>query len=91
MASQHIEVVATASRLSALVRRTVDAGRGFQEDIVKITDIFEAVAYGGDWESLRVKLGLDTQAQAETVYNLFVALNAALDANVFNHVLDRLG
>ena len=90
MASTHIEIPSTASRLSALVRRTVDNGRRFQEDIEQIVDIAQQVASGGDWDALSGKLGT-TAGEAETVYNLFVALNTALDAAVLNNVLDRLG
>ena len=90
MASQHIEIVSTASRLSALVRATIDAGRTFQEDIIQIKDIFDQVTSGDDWVSLATKLGTSA-ADAETVYNLFASLFAAISAEVFNNVLDRLG
>jgi len=90
MASQHIEIPSTASRLSALVRRTVDNGRRFQEDIEQIVDIAQQVASGGDWDALATYLGTSA-ADAETAYNLLVALHSALGVAVFNNVLDRLG
>ena len=90
MSSMHIEITSTASRLSALVRGTVDRGRNFQEDIEQIVDVAQQVASGADWDALATKLGVSA-GEAETVYNLLVALNNAMGVAVFNDVLDRLG
>ena len=47
MASQHIEISSTASRLSADWRRAIDNTRALQELIVKVKDISDQVASGG--------------------------------------------
>lgn len=88
MASQHIEIPSTASRHSADVRAFIDNLRAVQAQHTKVKDIMAQVASGTDWASLATKLGV-TEAEAEAVYNLIVALD--LDTYGINAVIDRLG
>lgn len=91
MASQHIEVPSTASRLSADVRRAVDAARVLQDLVVKSKDIMDQVASGDDWPALATKLGV-TAAEAEAVYNLVAAVMDEVSTSVdYNALIDRLG
>lgn len=90
MASQHIEIPSTASRLSADVRRFVDNARALQELGVKIKDIADQVSSGSDWAALATKLGTDATS-AETVYNLITNVQDDLATADYNALLDRLG
>jgi hypothetical protein len=92
MASQHIEIPSTASRLSADVRRFVDSARALQELGVKIKDVADQVSSGGDWAAMATKLGLGAdEAAAETVYNLITNVQDDLTAADYNALIDRLG
>lgn len=90
MASQHIEILSTASRLSAEARILIDSARALQERTQKVKDIFDQVSSGGDWAALATKLGTDA-TDAETVYNLITNIVDDLNTSDFNAVIDRLG
>ena len=90
MASQHIEVQSTASRLSADVRRFVDNLRDVQEMGVKIKSIADQVAVGGDYAALGTKLGT-IEAEAQAVYNLLGSVNGELAGVSINQMLARVG
>jgi hypothetical protein len=90
MASQHIEIPTTASRLSASVRAFIDLARSLQEQGVKIKDIMDQVSSGGDWAVLATYLGIDA-TDAETVYNLITNVQDDLGASDYNALIDRLG
>jgi len=91
MASQHLEILSTASRLSADLRRAVDDARALQERIVKIKDVMDQVASGGDYAALGTKLGC-TEAEATTVYNLWGAVMDEISTSPdYNNLIDRLG
>ena len=90
MASQHIEIQATASRLSADVRLAVDTLRDLQSRIIKVTDILNQVAIGGDWPAVAVKLGT-SEVDAQAAYNLLVGVADDLQTSDVNAVIDRLG
>jgi hypothetical protein len=90
MASQHIEITSTASRLSADVRRFVDNARALQALGVKIKDIADQVSSGADWATLATKLGTDA-TDAETAYNLITNVQDDLATADFNALIDRLG
>jgi len=90
MASQHIEITGTASRLSAEMRAFIDGARAQQEKGQKIKDIFDQVSSGGDWAALATKLGTDATG-AETAYNLVTNVIDDLTSDDFNALIDRLG
>lgn len=90
MANQHIEIPATASRLSASVRAFVDLARSLQEQGSKIKDIADQVSSGDDWASLATYLGTDA-TDAETAYNLITNVQDDLSTSDYNALIDRLG
>lgn len=90
MASQHIEIPATASRLSASIRAFVDLARSLQEQGVKIKAIADQVSSGGDWAALATKLGTNA-TDAETAYNLITNVQDDLNASDVDALIDRLG
>jgi len=90
MASQHIEITGTASRLSAEVRAFIDGARAQQERGQKIKDIFDQVAFGGEFADLATKLGTNA-TDAETAYNLVTNVIDDLTSSDYNALIDRLG
>ena len=90
MASQHIEVPSTASRLSADVRSAIDALEALQDQFANIKAIFDQVAYGGDYASLAIKLGV-SEAEAETVYNLWGSAETEIRATFLAQLQARMG
>lgn len=90
MASTHIEIPSTASRLSADFRSAIDRARTLQNDVIKIKDIADTVASGGDWAALATYLGTDA-TDAETAYNLLTSIQDEFTSADYNAFIDRLG
>jgi len=90
MATAHIEITGTASRLSAEVRQAIDSLRREQDSFQKVKDIMDQVAMGSDWAALATKLGV-SEIDAETVYNLWGSANAEIRATFITQILARLG
>lgn len=90
MATAHIEVVSTASRLGADTRQFISNLQRVVDDIDKIKAIGDQVALGGDWDALALKFGC-TAAEAEAVYNLLGSVAAELHATFITQALSRLG
>lgn len=90
MASAHIEIPSTASRLSADVRSAIDRLQALQDDFASIKAIMDQVALGGDWASLATKLGI-TAGEAEAVYNLWGSGNTEVRATFLAQITARLG
>lgn len=90
MASSHIEISGTASRLSADVRQSIDTLRRVQADWQRIKDIMDQVALGGDYAALAIKLGT-SETDAQAVYNLWGSANTEVHATFITQVLARLG
>lgn len=90
MASAHIEISSTASRLSADVRRAIDDLQRVQDAFAEVKNVADQVALGADWASLATKLGV-TQAEAEAVYNLLGSANTEIRATFLAQITARLG
>jgi hypothetical protein len=90
MASTHIEVPSTASRLSSSFRQLISNLRDVQELSIEVKDIADQVAAGGDWATLATYLGISA-GDAETVYNLLTAANTAIGASEIDSLLARCG
>ena len=90
MSSVHIEISSTASRLSADVRRAIDNLESLQDQFANIKAIFDQVAYGGDYATLATYLGT-SEADAETVYNLWGSANTEIVATFLAQLQARLG
>ena len=69
MASTHIEVVATASRLGADMRALIDAAGRLHDDAIAAKEVTDEVVTGNDYPALALKWGC-SEADAETVYDL---------------------
>ena len=90
MASAHIEITGTASRLSADVRSAVDQIETLQNRFSDIKAIMDQVALGGDWDTLATYLGVSA-ADAEAVYNLWGSATTEINAVFLTQSQGRLG
>ncbi len=90
MASAHIEITGTASRLAADVRNAVDNLELLQDRFGDIKAIIDQVALGGDWAALAEKLGVSA-ADAEAVYNLWGSATTEIGAAFLTQLQARLG
>ena len=90
MASAHIEITSTASRLSADVRSAIDRLEALQDDFANVKSIMDQVAMGGDWATLATYLGTSA-ADAEAVYNLWGSANTEIRASFLTQIQARLG
>lgn len=90
MATAHIEVVSTASRLGADVRTLITELQRVVDDVDKVKAISDQVALGGDFAALAAKLGVTTD-EAEAVYNLVGSVATELHGTFITQTLSRLG
>lgn len=90
MASAHIEITSTASRLGSDVRGLISDLQRVVDACDKIKAISDQVALGGDWEALAAKLGTSV-TEAESVYNLLGSVNTELHGAFITQILSRLG
>ena len=90
MATAHIEVVSTASRLGADVRTLITELQRVVDDVDKVKAISDQVALGGDFAALAAKLGTSPE-EAEAVYNLVGSVATELHGTFITQTLSRLG
>ena len=91
MASTHI-YPGTMTRLASEMTQIVSAMRSIDKDLPQLKEILDQVASGNDWTSLAAELGFADEADAETAYNLLVALAVEMAAAPFwNQVISRMG
>lgn len=90
MASAHIEISPTATRLSSDLRYFVTTLQQVVDNSDRLKEIFDQIALGGDWAALAAALNL-SEADAETVYNLFGSAEGELDGAFIAQLLGRLG
>ena len=95
MASTHIEIRSTASRLGSDYRTAITCLQNAVDLYEKIKDISDQVAAGGDWAALAAKLGFsddqDGYDDAQAVYNLLGSVVVELNATFIPQWLARLG
>lgn len=95
MASQHISIVGSESRMAGKVRSAVDEVRRCVETVDRLKDTLDQIASGADWAALALSLGwtdtADNRADAEVVYNLLGSAKAKLDDAAVSALTDRLG
>lgn len=90
MASAHIEISPSATRLSGELSRFIRQLQNVVDDSDRLKEIFDQIALGTDWPALAVALDISA-TDAETVYNLFGSVESELDAPFISQVLGRLG
>lgn len=91
MASAHIEISGGASRINGELRSTINRLQSVVDDVTRLKGIMDQIASDSDWASLASALGV-SEANAETVYNLWGSMKSDLDGDTFVvQVLQRLG
>lgn len=90
MASAHIKIIGAGTPHNAQLRRFVDNLRANQQDAIRLKEIFDQAALGGDWASLAALLDVSEQ-DAQTVYNLFGSVKTELQGTFISQMLGRLG
>lgn len=90
MASTHIEIVSTASRLGSETRQLIDVARRVYADADKVKNIADEVMKGDDWPALAAKWGC-TVAEAQAAYGLLVAFATNVKLVEYKQFINRLG
>jgi hypothetical protein len=95
VASQHIEINAGQSRLSAKVRAAVDNTRRVVDELDRVLDEMNQTSSGGDWAALAASFGWAeghaSNTNAEAVYNLLAGAKGAIsDSATVSQFTDRL-
>lgn len=92
MASAHIELTGTETRLAGQFRSFVDRLQALVEDAAKHKAVMDQAALGADWPGLRAAYGFASDADAEAAYNLLGSVNTTLAGDAFiAQLLSRLG
>jgi hypothetical protein len=90
MANTHINVGREANGHEQTLRREVDRLWACAEGVSQIKLIMEEAAAAPDWTGVETLFGL-AAGQGETVYNLVVGANTALQASGIQQLIRRLG
>ena len=90
MASAHIKVIGAGTPHNAQLRRFVDNLRATQQDAIRLKDVFDQAALGGDWAALAILLDV-SEADAQVIYNLLGSVKTELTAAFISQILGRLG
>ena len=91
MASQHIDINGVATRLNIELRRAIDALWTARNANVQVKAKVDQIVVGADWAALATALGLESAANAETVYNLLAGIQDDLTGSDVSNFLSRLG
>lgn len=92
MASAHIELTGTETRLAGQYRNWIDRLQAVVEDAAKHKAVMDQAAAGSDWPGLRAAYGFSSDADAEAAYNLLGSVNTTLSTDAFvAQLLSRLG
>lgn len=92
MASAHIELVGTETRLAREFRLFVDQLQATQNAARELKAVADQAASGADWAGLRAAFGFASDADAEAAYNLLGSVNTTLTTDAFiAQMLSRIG
>lgn len=91
MASQHIEIKGNETRFADRYRRFIDDLTLIRNRAKDYLAIMDQAASGGDWAGLAALLGIESAANAQTIYNLHVAMESKLDSGAVDDFVSRLG
>lgn len=96
MASAHIEINGTATRLNAELRRFIDQLQEVADKVDEIKATYDQLALGSDWAALADALGFsdadaDRETNAEAIYNILGSAQTELHATFISQLLSRLG
>lgn len=91
MASAHINVNGTGSRMNREYREWLDDLQSVVDRAATFKAVFDQAALGADWEALSALLDLGSATNAETIYNLHGSANQELGETFITQILARLG
>ena len=92
MASTHIELIGTETRLAREFRSFVDQLQNLQNAARELKATADQAAAGSDWTGLRAAFGFASDADAEAAYNLLGSVTTTLTTDTFiAQLLSRLG
>lgn len=91
MASAHILITGTATGHNRQLRDWVDRLIRVVADGENLKTTFDQAALGGDFAALAALLGLESAAEAETIYNLLGSVVTELDGPFITQLRGRLG
>lgn len=92
MASAHIPLAGTETRLAGQFRSFVDRLQDVVQDAAQHKAVMDQAASGADWAGLRAAYGFASDANAEAAYNLLGSVNATLADDAFiAQLLSRMG
>ncbi len=91
MASAHILINGTSSRHNVQVREFVDDVVSVRDRAKHLKAVFDQAALGGDWAALAELLGIESAAEAETLYNLLGSVVTELDGAFIVQLCGRVG
>lgn len=94
MASAHIEINGTGSRINREYREWLNELQSVVDNGRRLKGIFDQAALGADWAGLAGVMGFDPAEQtdeAETVYNLHGSVVTELSGAFITQILQRLG
>lgn len=90
MASTHIEINGSATRLNIVLRHNIEQMRHIRDDMAWCKGILDTVSAGSDWAALGTALGLSA-TDAQTVYNLLVLAAARVQSAPVDDFVNKLG
>lgn len=90
MASQHIEITGTETRISGDLRRFIDTLRRAMNEHERLLGVLDEAYTGNDANGLAVALGLPS-AQAMTVRTYLAAIQDEMTASQLVTFVNRLG
>lgn len=90
MASAHIKIIGAGTPHNGQLRRFVDNLRSIQQDAIRLKEVFDQVALGGDWPALALLLDV-SEEDAQTIYNLLGSVKTELEGAFISQVIGRLG
>jgi hypothetical protein len=92
MASAHIELKGSESRLASDFRQFIDQLQRVVDSSTKLKAIADQAASGADWAGLRAAFGFSSDAHAEAAYNLLGSVKNTLTTDSFiAQLLSRVG
>lgn len=91
MASKHIEIKGNETRFADRYRRFIDELTRIRNNAKDYLAIMDQAAFENDWAGLATLLGIESAADAQTIYNLHVDMESKLDSGAVDAFVSRLG
>lgn len=87
----HITISNSPTRVNGLLREGVDQLQKACDQIIRLKAIVDQAAVSSGWANLATCLGIESSADAETIYNLLTAVDTTLADSDITTFLAVLG